>query len=362
MVLPMRILQLISTIRYYGAESVVSGLSRELHAQNHSTVVSTLTRVEKHSDVITEKAARWGIPAFDIACLGRADWHALRTLRRLIRDQEITLIHSHNYKSNLYAYLATYRGKLPLVATCHNWTRSTKSLRMYAALDHFLLRGFDRVVAVSDLVAENLRHSRLPADRISVIPNGIEVRDFEAVPAALHPKEDDQIAIGAVCRLTPEKGVPDLLFVAKALMDRHPRVRLVIAGDGPDRHQFETLAGELGIAAKVKFLGFQSDMPAIYASMDIFVLPSWNEGMPMSVLEAMAAAKPIVASRVGAIPKLVSNEAGILIEPGDRNALQTALEKLIADKDLRLAMGKAGRQSVAATFGIQKMTEAYLQV
>lgn len=357
----MRILQLISTIGYYGAERVVSGLTRELQYQKHDTVVCSLTRVERHSDEITEKATRWGTPAFDIACSGRFDGRALRTLRRLIADERIDLIHSHNYKANVYSYLATRRTRLPLVATCHNWTQATKALRLYATLDRFLLRRFDKVVAVSEVVAKSLLRSRIPEDRIGIVSNGIDVQEFETALAAV-PRQKNLITIGAVCRLTPEKGIADLLHVTRTLLDQHPNIRLIVAGDGPNRGQFENLAAELGVASRVNFLGYRTDMPAVYASMDVFVLPSWNEGMPMSILEAMAAGKAVIASRVGAVPKVVNENVGVLVDAGDRNALHQALARLILREDLRCTLGKAGHRLVTTTFGLQKMTEAYLQV
>ncbi len=344
----MRVLQLISTIGYYGAESVVCGLSRESHRLGHGTVVSTLTRKDRHSGTIVEKAQGAGIPAFDFPCSGRIDFSVLRSLRALIREQRIELIHSHNYKSNIYAYLAALGKKIPLVSTCHNWTVATRSLRIYASIDQSLLRAFDKVIAVSDKVAGQLRLAGLPDSRVSVIANGIEIQEFETARPSVPAPAPGEITIGTACRMVPEKGIPDLLYSFAALLDRFPNIRLIIAGDGPNRQEFETIARKLGISGRVSFLGFQNDMPAIYASM--------------SILEAMAAGKPVIATSVGAVPKVVTENVGVLIEPGSRHALQEALERMLASQPLRVSLGRAGYELVSRQFGVRTMTESYLDL
>ncbi|MBZ5522469.1 MAG: glycosyltransferase family 4 protein [Acidobacteriia bacterium] len=358
----MRILQLISTIGYYGAESVVCSLARQLRAQGHESMVCILTRSSRYDDTIVVKCRKEGIPAFVIDCSGRLDWKAIRQLRRLLREHPVDIVHAHNYKSNLYAWLATRGSGIPLAATCHNWTGSTASLRLYASLDRMVLRGFTKIVAVSAPVAEELRRACVADDRISVIRNGIDTEVFRSAVAAFPRESPSQITIGTVCRLVREKGVADLLHAARSLLKTHPDLRFLIAGDGPYRPEFEALAAYLGIAAKVRFLGFQSDMPAVYASMDIFTLPSYNEGLPVSVLEAMAAGKPVVASRAGALPEVINETVGSLIAPGDREALVRSLGRLIDDPALMREQGANASRMVRQRFDAQEMARQYVEV
>lgn len=358
----MRILQLISTIGFYGAESVVCSLARQLRAQGHETTVCILTRRERYDDTIVAKCRDEGIPAFAVNCSGRLDWKAVRSLRRLISAQEIDLVHAHNYKSNLYAWMATRGTGIPLVATCHNWTGSTASLRFYASLDRIVLRGFARIVAVSPGVREKLREAGIAEQRVSIIRNGIDVEVFRAAKAAYPRETDSQITIGSVCRLVREKGVADLLHAAKSLLKRHRDLRFLIAGDGPDRGEFEALTAYLGITSKVSFLGFQSDMPAFYASIDIFTLPSYNEGLPVSALEAMAAGHAVVASRVGALPEVIDESCGSLVTAGDREALGRSLENLIDHPELIKEQGANGRLRVGQRFDAREMARQYAEV
>jgi glycosyltransferase involved in cell wall biosynthesis len=356
----MRVLQIISTIGYYGSESVVSALCSELRSRNAGLALCILTSRTQRSRALIERAVETGIPSLEICCDGRLDWQAIRSLRRFIRDQKITVIHSHNYKSNFYALLASLGLNVQLVSTCHNWAYTTRNLRIYAALDRRVLRHFSRVAAVSQQVSEALVRAGIPAHRVTRIDNGIQVKQFaNAVPPA---SRTEGITIGTVCRLVPEKGVADLLHSAKDILLRHRNVRFLIAGDGPARREFEELAHKLGISSHVTFSGFCKDMPSTYAAMDIFVLPSWNEGMPMSVIEAMAAGKPVVATFVGSLPQIITNETGFLIAPGDRQTLAKVLAVLIENRELRQSMGREAVIRARKSFSVQTMADSYFRI
>lgn len=309
-----------------------------------------------------EKALRAGLPAFDISCSGRFDWQALLSLRQLVRENNIDIVHSHNYKSNLYSYLATRGLGIPLIATCHNWTNTTPMLRAYAALDCFVLRKFERVVTVSSAIGARLLQSGVPESRICEISNGIEADHFRCAVPSFPREYKDQVTIGTICRLVPGKGVEDLLHVVPKIIQDYPRVRFLIAGDGPCRRDFEELAARLGIARHLKFLGFRNDIAAIHASMDIFVLASLNEGLPMSVLEAMAAGNPVIATRVGALPQVIDGTVGTLIDPGDREGLLLGLKHLLDDPHLRMTQGENSHRRASQRFGAERMARQYLQV
>lgn len=356
----MRVLQVISTIGYYGAESMVSALCSELRSRNAGLALCILTSKTQRSRALVEKAVESGIPALEICCDSRWEWQAIRSLRGFIRDQKITVIHSHNYKSNFYALMASFGLNVQLVSTCHNWAYTTRNLRIYAALDLRVLRHFSHVAAVSQQVSETLVQAGIPARRVTRIDNGIQVEQFEnAVPPA---SRTAGITIGTVCRLVPEKGVADLLHAAKNVLLRHRDVRFLIAGDGPARLELEELAHKLGISSHVTFSGFCKDMPSTYAAMDVFVLPSWNEGMPMSVIEAMAAGKPVVSTFVGALPEVITDKTGVLIAPGDHQTMAKVLTTLIDNRDLRESMGREAAIRARKSFSVQAMADSYCRI
>lgn len=354
----MRILQVISSIGYYGAENVVANLAQELQAQGAESYVCVITRMEKQDEAIAEAIAAHGIRVFHLPCRGRLDWKVIASMRQLIQQYGFEVIHSHNYKSNLYSYMAARELRIPLVATCHNWSSRTANLRAYALMDFLLLRAFQRVVAVSNNVASKLHCVGIKKNRLVEIANGIDVAAFQ-YPRPTFPAEGHEITIGTVCRLVREKGVENLLHASAALLREGHNIRLLVAGDGPDRVLFENRATSLGISSRVCFVGFQQDMPGVYASMDIFVLASRNEGMPLCVLEAMASGKPIVASRVGNLPELLKDGSGLLVQPAEPGELFGALKRLLQDPNLRLLQGEQGRRKVLESFSCEQMARTY---
>jgi glycosyltransferase involved in cell wall biosynthesis len=275
------------------------------------------------------------------------------------------MIHTHGYKADVYGYRASRNVSRPIVATCHNWCEDSARLRLYAALDRWTLRRFSRVIAVSAAVAARLERAGVPRRRISLIDNGVDLEAFaSAVPDfAKEIGKGSRLLIGMVARLVPEKGCFDLVKVARTILEKCPEALFVFIGDGPARSGLESLARELGVADSILFAGQRSDMPSIYASLDIFVLPSLNEGMPMSILEAMAARKPVIATRVGAVEKLVTpGETGLLVSAGDVAGLAQAIETLATNESLRVRLGKRAQAKVTAQYSAAAMAERYIRI
>jgi glycosyltransferase involved in cell wall biosynthesis len=164
-----------------------------------------------------------------------------------------------------------------------------------------------------------------------------------------------------VGRLVKEKGCDYFLRAAKEVLRKFPDTKFALVGEGPERPGLEKLAHELRIENSVLFYGHRTDMPSIYAGFDICVLPSFVEGMPMTVLEAMAAAKPVIATGVGQIPELVESEtSGLLVDPGNIDQLSGALAKLLADPTIGWKMGEQGRQRARKFFSADTMARGYL--
>src|SRR5262249_4611105 len=248
------------------------------------------------------RAVERGVQAELIPCRGRFDWRALGEIRRLARTHD--LIHTHGYKADLYGYVAARREDKPVVATCHNWLAGGAKLAAYHSLDRRVLKQFDAVSAVAQTIAEELLSLGLRRERLTVIPNGINAHAFDAGPGlcgqSAQPREGP--VVGVVARLDLQKGFEYLLRALGTLRHSFPSLRLLIAGEGPDRARIEELVSQQRLHGCVTIAGQQTDVSRVYASIDIFVLPSLNEGLPMTLLEAMAASKPIIATRVGAVP------------------------------------------------------------
>jgi glycosyltransferase involved in cell wall biosynthesis len=359
----MTILQLISSEGYYGAESMLLALARTLPGLGCGSIVGVFRDARPHHGELEKRAAQLGLPVETVPCAGRWDWKAVSRVRELVKAHRVDVLHTHGYKADVLGYAAAWPHRVALVATCHNWPSRLPIMRAYAAMDRLALRHFDRVATASGPVAEILSRWKVPAHKLKTIPNGVDMEPFRE-PAPLLRKElgaDSERLVGFVGRLVPDKGGALLLSAAQAVLAVFPNAKFVFAGEGPARAEWEALAVKLGIASKVVFAGTRDDMPAVYASFDIVVLPSFQEAMPMCLLEALAAARPVVATTVGAIPKvIVPGVTGLLCEPGDAHALSTSILRLLRDPELGRTLGNHGRAHVARHFAAEVVAQSYI--
>jgi len=358
-----KVLQLISSGGYYGAENMLLNLCASQQKAGCQNSLMIFYNVHAPNVEFYERARRSGLSVRMVHCQGRADWRAVRQIQECIQEDGIQLLHTHGYKADLYGYVAARRSGKPIVATCHNWVGGTAALGIYNHLDRMALKRFQCLAAVSDSVAQRLLASGVPARKIRTIANGIDVQTFERARPSSVLNFDGSKVIGMVARLDLQKGFEYLLRAARELRDVFPTVKVVIVGEGPDRTAIENMIQRFGLQSNVILAGQHSDMPAIYAAMDVFVLPSLNEGLPMTILEAMAASKPVIATGVGAIPKVIQDgETGLLVDPGDTDGLRSALARLLADSDPRCRIGAAGHDWVSRNYTSEAMALKYRQM
>lgn len=358
----MTVVHLISSEGYYGAENMMLALAKATSQQGHAPVVALFCDGRRPHVEAAEPARRLGLPVELVPCRGRWDWRAPGRIRSLLERYGAHVLHTHGYKADVYGYAAARRGRAALVATCHNWPDRRPLMRAYAVLDRILLRRFDRVAAASEPVAAVLRRSGVAA---VPLPNGVETGRFRQMTAGFavqRPPGCDRLA-GFVGRLTAGKGGEVLLEAAREVVAERPASGFVFVGEGPRRAAWEALAAKLGLGGKVVFTGALRDMPAVYASLDLLVLPSYDEALPMCVLEAMAAGRPVVATRVGSVPRaVVPGVTGFLFEPGDAAALARAILCLMHDPALARRLGAQSRGHVAQHFSSETMAAAYLDL
>ncbi len=360
----MNVLHLINSGGYYGAENVVVSLSESLEVLNCRSVIGVFHNDRQRNEELIRQAERRGLTVQKIPCRGRWDWQTVRCIRENLDSLGIDVIHTHGYKPDIYGYFAARKQGIPLIATCHSWTHETAPVRVYEFLDSLILRAFDAVVVVSEAMAATLRSAGIRESRIRVVDNGIDLSSFSR--ASTNPPESVKgrnFVVGTVARLIPLKGLDFFLLAAREVLADFPEVNFVIVGSGPEREKLENMARVLGIEKNVLFTGHCADMPAVYASIDIFVLASFVEAMPMVILEALASKKPVVATNVGAVPRLVIPEkTGLLVPPKDVQALSRAILRLLNDSSLRTQLGYGGEALVKRNHSRQVMAQNYLQL
>lgn len=360
----MKVLHIISSSGMYGAEAVILNLSRVLKERGHKSLLAAFSNASNPNLQLYEKARAEGIESYVIPCSGQVDRSAIIAIRQLALRTGAEIAHSHNFKSDVYLYLALRRTHIPYVATCHTWYDTDFLVTMYGRIDRLVLRCFPRVVAVSREVRQRLLNAGVHAQRIRDVRNGIDLRPFaNAQPSLTDLKSGGALLVGLIGRLTWEKGVDVFVDAAACVLHEFSEARFVIVGEGPYRERLERSIQRKNLGEHVLLLGRREDMPGVYASLDIMASASRQEGLPMAILEGMATGRPLVATTVGEVPTIVVNgRTGILVPPENPDKLAAGILELLRDPAKRSAMGAAGRQLIRDEYSAERMTADYLQV
>jgi glycosyltransferase involved in cell wall biosynthesis len=279
-------------------------------------------------------------------------------LVRLLRRERVDVLHSHKFGSNVWGVvLGGLAGVPAVVAHEHTWSYEGQPLRRF--LDRELIaRRSDAFVAVSHEDRRRMIEvERIDPQDVVFVPNGIDALpdgDGARVRAELDIEPGAPV-IGAVAVLRPQKALHLLVRAAAELVREHPRLRVLIAGNGPERETLEALVRELGLEGSVTLLGLRRDVPDLLAALDVAVVSSDFEGTPLAVLEYMDAALPVVATRVGGLPDLIEHgRHGLLVEPGDAGVLAGAIGTLLRDPERARELGAHGRERRRAEFSIDR--------
>lgn len=291
--------------------------------------------------------------------------HLASELAKLMRANAIDVVHCHHYSPYVYGLLASLLApKVQLVFTEHDKLSNAGPSRKRRLINPWLSRLPGRVFAVSADLRQHMIDEGFPARCVDVIYNGIDAgerptpadRNDARASLGLPP---DAFVIGTAGRLDPVKNLPALLRAHALMVGKMPRTRTVIIGDGPERGPLEALASELGVADTVVFAGYRSDVRAMMSAFDVYVNCSVYEGVSLTILEAMAAGLPVIATPVGGNPEVViDRETGWLV-PACAPTMAAMLSNLALDARQRRLMGDAGRWRVMRHFSKQQMVDAY---
>jgi len=309
----------------------------------------------------------------EVIALGRKDVHRfdpslVLQIYRILTHRGVHILRTHQYEAGFYGRLAALLAGTPVrIPSFHNIYRRRKRHR--ERVNHVLAHFSDAIVAVSECVkSEILRYDRIPAEKVRVIYNGIDpaesqgkVRE-EQVKSALGLAPQSRI-LGTIGRMKIQKGQGFLLEAFAGLRRRMDDLSLLIVGDGPLRSDLQEQAEALGIANEVHFAGARRDIYSLLCIMDLFVFPSLWEGMPTTIVEAMAAEKAVVASDIPPIREIIpSPDLGVLVPPGDAKSLEHALEQTLKDKARLQKMGKLAREYATSTFHIRRVVSQYQEL
>ncbi len=357
---PVRVVEILASGTNGGAQEHVYSLLSRLDRTRYEPSVISLS-----PGSAVRRITRLGIPVHVVD--EADDAIAVGAAAVVLADLRAEVVHNHMYRAELVGTRAALAlaesGRLRpyVVGTVHSSrVRSAEDRAILAALTPRM----DRLVAVSRAMERKIAEERPSATPVSLIYNGVDLVRYDHQEPCCTLREEygmpaDAQVVGIVARLEPEKGHPTLLDAWPLVLRRVPSARLLVVGEGSRRPALEEQAAALGIADRVIFTGRRDDVPAVTAALDIAVLPSYREAQGLTILEAMALARPVVASAVGGIPETVEDgRTGLLVPPHDAEALAAAIVRLLTDHAYADALAKAGHDLVHDRFCVERMVSA----
>lgn len=374
---PIRILRVIARLNMGGPAIHVANLAAGLETRGYHTtlVAGSLARGEDSMDFLAD---RLGVAVVSVPELQREvsmlhDARSVRHMTALIRRERPHILHTHTAKAGAIARAAALlagRARPPIVVhTFHGHVLKgyfgPARTAFFRQVERNLARSSDVLVAVSPEVRDELVEQRIaPLSKFSVIRLGIPLEDRLEDPTAdldlrrLYGIPPSAFVIGWVGRMTGVKDTGSVLEIVRATRERGVDAVVCMVGDGPDRERLEQLAHDLGIARSSYFVGYQSDVAGYYRLFDAFVLPSVNEGTPVSAIEALASGTPVVANRVGGVPDVVTDGVdGFLVEPGDVEGAADRLAELASNPELRARLGESGRREMFERYSVARLVD-----
>lgn len=369
----MRVCHILPTVlSQHGPSNVLFALLGELRAKGVSSTVISLRRPP------ADRNARAQVEALDAHYwelnMGNAIWDlgVLRPLMRAIETERVQIVQCNLLRANLYGTLATIvSGSLPTIYVAHNVEQYMTGLdvvsRAARMIEGLSVRRATAYVAVSQAVALAVcKNIGVKDKKIVVIPNGLDGQVSSLAKNEARRRlnlSERSFVVGSVGRLHPQKGYADLL-VAAANLSRHiPNLKVVIIGEGPEHEGLEALAKATGLNGIVHFAGARSDVTEVLSAFDVFTMTSYNEGLPLALLEAMRCGIPSVVTRAGGMPEaMVDGKTGFVTEPADSSALTDRIRRLAEDRRLRDNMGQAARERFAAQFISSVMAARYCEL
>ena len=369
---PIRVARVIARLNIGGPAQHVIHLTARLPRDRFESVLLS-GRAAPSEGSMHDLAARWAVQPIAVPGLGRrvspvGDVRSLVFLTLFFRRFRPHIVHTHTAKAGAIGRLAAWLTRVPVVVhTYHGhvfqgyFAKPLTSL--FLVVERSLARRTTRLLTVSESVKRELERYRIGGPgHITVLPLGLDLDRFllsEARGGEFRRElgvDDRQPLIGIVARLVPIKRHEDFIAASALVAARVPDALFLVVGDGERRAELEALVRRQGLAERVRFLGWRQDLDRIYADLDVVVLTSANEGSPVSLIEAMVAARPVIATSVGGVPDLVEhNVNGVLGRAGDPSATAEAIATLLADPERRRAMGEAGRKRVRDAYGVDRL-------
>jgi len=309
---------------------------------------------------LKQRASSLNAELISVPDRGVKDVSVITRMLKICRERNVSIWHGHDYKSDALGLLLRKFHPMKLVSTVHGWGVKSKKTPLYHAVDRFSLKSYDRVICVSDKLLAECLDAGVPIGNLSEIDNAIDLSSYKSLPEkreartnfGISPEKPVVVAVG---RLSREKAFDELIQAFADLLTTGLDATLLIAGDGPERECLQNQIASLRVEDSVRLIGHVVDPRDVYAAADVFALSSTSEGLPNSLLEAMACGVPVVATAVGAVPSVVTDESnGLLCPAGDASSLTLAMNRLLSNEPLRDQFRAAARNTIENRYSFKR--------
>lgn len=364
-----KILYIIDNIEFGGGERVFSQIIRGINKERFSVLVSS-----NPGGTFEKKLMEVGIKIDPLDMTHRYNLRTISQLKRIIKTKDVQIVHSQGGRADFFARTASRIASVPIIISSmamlvEGYDVSILRKGLYVLIDRWTERWVNKFIVLSEAMRQSLiKRHKIPPENIVKIYNGIEIEEYNPdlkevrnkkleVKRALGLK-NDVLVIGAIGRLVWQKGFEYLIRAAPEVLNKFPKARFLIVGEGPLKNKLILTSEKLNVADRIIFTGFRSDIKEILASIDVLAMPSLLEGLPMVLLEAMAMAKPIVATRIDGITEVLEHvKTGLLVPAENSHALAEAIAGILNDKAKANFFGRNAREAAKEKFSVKKMVQ-----
>ncbi len=355
----------------YGAEIMLLNLMEEQRRMNLSPILLSINDLDYSKSAIELESRKRGFQTVKVPIASGYSLQGALDIVKAGRENDVALFHSHGFKANiLLGFLPKFIRNKPVVSTLHGYisVKFFSRMRIYEFMDALALRRIDAVVRVS---ASPRTDARYPSQQNSgnyIINNGIPELVFDSSSirqsdSAMSAFCSDGFILGTICRLSPEKGIDYLVEAMHLLSGRDKTLKAIIIGEGPQRDSLQTKINQYGLAERILLAGYKDQAYKYLPLFNAFVLPSLTEGLPITILEAMQAEVPVIATDVGGVPDVLGHgKFGIIVRSADAPALAEAITEVSSETPQMNAMCADARATALDRYSSKRMAENYLKV
>ncbi|MDP2960068.1 MAG: glycosyltransferase family 4 protein [candidate division Zixibacteria bacterium] len=363
-----RVIILIATYRIGGPGKLLFDFCEIAPDYGCEPILVGFTVGEKKTTPFIEEARKRKIRVLSVRHRFRYDPAPIVQFSSLLREHKPDIIETHGHKANFIAFVLKRFIDKPWIAYVHGWTDEDWKIRIYNRLDKFLLKFPDRVVAVSKELASKLYPLGIQERKIKVIYNAAYEKGMPEGSPPLEVRKEFKVPeenklLGVIGRLSPEKGQIYFLQAFSKVIEIFPQVTALIVGEGPDEKKLKEYCALKKLNSQVIFTGYQKDINSIYKSLDLIVLPSLSEGMPVVALEGMFFEKPVIGTKVGGMPEVViDRNTGILVPPEDPASLARAILELLTDESKGVTLTENARKFVLENYSLEQRVKSIIEL